>query len=123
MHQEPLDVRAVCLIQFFGQIFQQILVLLKIRRTPSFFYVASQPEPEGPVERSARVVLQAMMPDPLVDGLFKRDRTRTRNATHGHQLRPGLSLLFQMHQEPPDVRAVSPIQFLWQNLQQIDVCR
>ncbi|CAB3775164.1 hypothetical protein LMG29542_08546 [Paraburkholderia humisilvae] len=85
MHQEPVDARAVCLIQFFRQIRQQILVLLKIRRS---LYIALQFEPEGLVDGCARVGRQAMMPDPLVDGLFKRSRTRTRTAACGHQLRP-----------------------------------
>ncbi|CAB3774767.1 hypothetical protein LMG29542_08149 [Paraburkholderia humisilvae] len=88
MHQEPLDVRAVYRIQFFGQILQQILVLLKIRRKPDFFYVALQLEPEGLVDGCARAGRQAMMPDPLVDCLFQRSRTRTRTAASGHQLRP-----------------------------------
>ncbi|MFC0691584.1 hypothetical protein, partial [Paraburkholderia humisilvae] len=87
MHQEPVDVRAVCLIQFFGQILQQILVLLKIRRKPDFFYVALQLEPERLIERSARASRPATMPDPLVDCLFKCGRTRTRTAVRGHQLR------------------------------------
>ncbi|WP_446687021.1 IS3 family transposase [Paraburkholderia humisilvae] len=52
------------------------------------FCFTLQLKPEGMVDGCARVRLQAMMPDPLVDCLFKRRRTRTRTAARRHQLRP-----------------------------------
>ena len=52
------------------------------------FCVTLQIEPEGPIDGCARVGLQDMMPDPLVDCLLERRRTRTRTAARRHQLRP-----------------------------------